>query len=579
MFRSALQHGKFENKSSLIIVFIILIGLMIYDINALAQDDDEDRFFGWFEVQNPPDEVFRDVIVDIDNSTWVVSESGAIYISADLTKGYQFQFQGEESLDAIEYEQGLYVAVGENGYVLTKTNESTWLRSTSFPDTTANLLDIDIRYPNIWITGESAAIYYSGDAGQTWSTQTSPIDGILNSVSFLNDKVGWIVGDNGLLLSTTDAGITWGSGNSGVSVNLNDILITVGVLTARMWIAADDGLVLASSGTNLGLEFTELESSTTQDLYDITSPIDGVAYIAGANQTVVGLRGPYEGEIQKLNDTTFSQSSTSDFFGIAFVDADKGIAVGDLMYYTTTGGGLIPIFEIEDDWQNLEFYTREAVPRLLTGMIAALQVVVVALSIGFVLGLTMATFRTGRIRPLQILATFYSDFFRNTPLLVQLSFIAFGLPAILNEFGSAWKPTLFARAVMALALNTGAYQSEIIRSGILAIPTGQMEAARSLGMTNLQAMRHIILPQAIRITIPPLSNESVNIFLNSSLLSVIGYREITREGNILTIQSFLWARTFIYVACTYFIITYTMTRTLRRIERNLRIPGLGAGHL
>ena len=106
-----------------------------------------------------------------------------------------------------------------------------------------------------------------------------------------------------------------------------------------------------------------------------------------------------------------------------------------------------------------------------------------------------------------------------------------------------------------------------------------MEAARSLGMTNVEAMRHIILPQAVRITIPPLSNEAVIMFLNTAQLSVIAYEEITRIGQLVATTTFLWSRTFLYVALTYFVITYSITQALRRLEKKLKIPGLGGGEL
>ncbi len=263
---------------------------------------------------------------------------------------------------------------------------------------------------------------------------------------------------------------------------------------------------------------------------------------------------------------------TGHFSSVQMLDG-IGIVTGTMMFYTLINGSFYSDPADIDPWQDIGFYSRSVIPRLLGGMISALQVVLIALVIGFALGLLMATFRTLSNRPLNIVATAYSDLFRNTPLLVQLTFIAFGLPEI------GFNPPVFWDAVIALSLNTGAYQSEIIRSGIQAIPKGQMEAARSLGMTNTQAMRHIILPQAVRITIPPLANESVNMFLNSSLLSVIGFMDITRVGNIVAIQSFLWARTFLYVAVTYFIITYSFTTILRKAENKLKIPGLGGGEI
>jgi polar amino acid transport system permease protein len=135
----------------------------------------------------------------------------------------------------------------------------------------------------------------------------------------------------------------------------------------------------------------------------------------------------------------------------------------------------------------------------------------------------------------------------------------------------------YGSAVLALGLNSGAYQTEIIRSGIQAIPSGQMEAGRSIGLTYLQTMRYIILPQAIRIVIPPLGNETVNLVLNSSLASVIGFGELTRRGKLLISLTFETFWTWTLVLMFYFVITYTLSTILKYLEKRLKIPGLGLG--
>ena len=214
-----------------------------------------------------------------------------------------------------------------------------------------------------------------------------------------------------------------------------------------------------------------------------------------------------------------------------------------------------------------------------------------------------------KIRPLQTIATLYTDFFRNTPLLVQFMFIHFGLQlgkhiqnigvditsdlftisSYLGPLDNLISPMIdyvkeslfgpgkrsFLSAIFALGLNSAAYQCETIRGAIAAIPSGQMEAGRSIGLTYMGTMRLIILPQAIRICIPPLGNEMVNLVLNSSLASVIAYTELTRQGKLIVAITFQIFWTWGMVMIAYFVVTWSLALLLRRLEEKTRIPGLG----
>ena len=143
---------------------------------------------------------------------------------------------------------------------------------------------------------------------------------------------------------------------------------------------------------------------------------------------------------------------------------------------------------------------------------------------------------------------------------------------IIDEFLS---DRAYISAIFALGLNSGAYQCETIRGAIAAIPSGQMEAGRSIGLNYMQTMRRVIMPQAIRICIPPMGNEMVNLVLNSSLAMVIGYAELTRKGKLaiaITWQVF-WGWGMVLIS--YFIVTWTLALLLRYLENKTRIPGLG----
>ena len=198
------------------------------------------------------------------------------------------------------------------------------------------------------------------------------------------------------------------------------------------------------------------------------------------------------------------------------------------------------------------------------------------------------------VRPLNSIATLYTDFFRNTPLIVQFMFIHFGLqlgkliqePGLLMLEGQDDPVSSFLRdgiladrayisAIFALGLNSGAYQCETIRGAIAAIPSGQMEAGRSIGLNYMQTMKLVIMPQAIRICIPPLGNEMVNLVLNSSLAMVIGYAELTRQGKLIIAVTFQIFWTWGMVMISYFIVTWTLALLLRHLENKTRIPGLG----
>jgi polar amino acid transport system permease protein len=198
------------------------------------------------------------------------------------------------------------------------------------------------------------------------------------------------------------------------------------------------------------------------------------------------------------------------------------------------------------------------------------------------------------VRPLNSIATLYTDFFRNTPLIVQFMFIHFGLqlgkliqePGMLILEGRDDPISSFMRdgiladrayisAIFALGLNSGAYQCETIRGAIAAIPSGQMEAGRSIGLNYMQTMKLVIMPQAIRICIPPLGNEMVNLVLNSSLAMVIGYAELTRQGKLIIAVTFQIFWTWGMVMISYFIVTWTLALILRHLENKTRIPGLG----
>jgi polar amino acid transport system permease protein len=152
---------------------------------------------------------------------------------------------------------------------------------------------------------------------------------------------------------------------------------------------------------------------------------------------------------------------------------------------------------------------------------------------------------------------------------VQLFIIYFGLPSI----GIAFSPLYCA--LMGLSLNSGAYQAEYLRGSIQAIPSGQMSAARTLGMTKLQSIKNVILPQALRISIPAWSNELIYLFKYTSIASIIQVNELTKEGQLIASRNFRYIEIFLIIALIYLIFTFIITEIIDRLTTKMSIPGVG----
>ena len=202
---------------------------------------------------------------------------------------------------------------------------------------------------------------------------------------------------------------------------------------------------------------------------------------------------------------------------------------------------------------------------LLRGLAVTLSLAALAEVVGIVLGLFLALLKISRSRLLSLPAQIYIDVFRGTPLLVQITIIYFTTAAVGVRFTS-----LFFAGLTALALNSAAYVAEIFRAGIQSIDKGQMEAGRASGLTYAQTMRYIIVPQAFRRVIPPLTNEFVTLIKDTSLVSVIGLAELLRAARVLQSATFngtpLIAAALIYLAiCLPLIyLTNVLERRLNR---------------
>lgn len=213
----------------------------------------------------------------------------------------------------------------------------------------------------------------------------------------------------------------------------------------------------------------------------------------------------------------------------------------------------------------------EVNPLLFEGLKMTIAVTVLSLIFAFVIGLCSCFFTMSKKAPLRWISKIYVGLIRGTPLLVQVFYVYFAIPQLLQFMGLDVRLTPFTAGLITLTLNAGAYMSEIFRGAINAVNTGQMEAARSLGLTHGQAMKRVILPQALRICLPSLVNQFIITLKDSSLISVIGFADIMYQAKIYvgrTMQSFA---TYTWVALFYLVLILALTYVAKQIERKVKI--------
>lgn len=219
-------------------------------------------------------------------------------------------------------------------------------------------------------------------------------------------------------------------------------------------------------------------------------------------------------------------------------------------------------------------------PELGRGLLMTMQISAVALLLGLLIGIPTAMLRAYGPPWLRWLATAYVELFRGTPLLVQLFVVYYGLPDLARALESAGFPSQFlilsrlAAAYLALGLNSGAYQAEYLRSAIQAINVGQIMAARALGMSKLQSIVHIVLPQALRLAIPAWSNEVAYMVKYTSVVFVISVPDLLARGQFLISKYYKPMETLSIVGLIYLIVVLGLTAIMNRIEKRVQIPGL-----
>lgn len=234
------------------------------------------------------------------------------------------------------------------------------------------------------------------------------------------------------------------------------------------------------------------------------------------------------------------------------------------------------MFQYQFDWSVIA--SGKYFDWLLSGFYTTVQLSALSIILAFLVGLAIAMMRMSRVWPIRWLAHGYLEFFRNTPLLVQMFFWYFGshqlLPQAVNDWliGTNFE---FAAAVIALTIYTSAFIAEDIRSGVRSVPREQMEAARSSGFSYFGSMRYVVLPQAVRITIPPLINQFLNLLKNSSLAMTIGVAELTYQARQVESFSFRGYEAFTAATIVYLGMSLVITGLVNLYNKTVLRPMRG----
>ena len=606
----------------------------------------------------------------LDSKNGLISgESGAIIASTDGGLNWEYRDAPSEVsstaiIDIVYYSTIRSYAISEEGHILKSSREGNvpvgfvW-----------SVVDIEREYPpgggdkfeiggstldfevsgmevlgqfKFMLSGPGGYLSLSLDGGNIVSQQMIPVSNetAFNGFAMMDSFRGVAVGDGGAILRTDNAGSEEFVGFE--VIDFNDFGQFVDYSKERLM----DGLVATAKivvfgilmGFSLGVVLSMLKTSPTTlknvaqtNRFQIlvmflVTPLWLVFQIPISiiNSTGLGrklnLKNPFSGVLGYCRERSLlvAASEPLNIFAICTI----GLVLMSFGIYRI----IINLDEIGDlnldGWEHI--YSPIGAPTAMFWILLGLGIAILGGIFVFCSGdFSIRDIEFGRvkislnpwgIRPLNTIATVYTDIFRNTPLLVQFMFIHFGFelgrrmqdPGLLlfdfgylennsnfitdifviyetnpeslaygRPIGGILEDRAYISAIFALGLNSAAYQCETIRGAIAAIPSGQMEAGRSIGLNYMQSMRLVVMPQAVRICIPPLGNEMVNLVLNSSLAMIIGYAEITRQGKLIVATTFQVFWTWGMVLISYFLITWALALFLRYLEERTRIPGLG----
>ena len=606
----------------------------------------------------------------LDSENGIISgESGAIIASSDGGSSWEYrdapsEVSAKAIIDVEYYSTIRAYAISEEGHILKSSREgnvpvgfvwSTVDIEREYPpgggdefESGGSNLDFEVSGMKVlgqfkfMLSGPGGYLSLSLDGGNIVSQQMIPVSNetVFNGFAMLDGFRGVVVGDGGVVLRTENAGSEEFVGFE--VIDFNDFGQFVDYSKERLM----DGLVATAKivifgilmGFSLGIVLSMLKTSPTTLknvaqtnrfqilLMFVVSPL-WFAFqipISAINSTGLGrklnLGNPFSSALGYCRGRSLQIAASKPLNIIAIR------TIGIILIFFGIYRILDNLDEISDlnldGWEHI--YSPIGAPRAMFWILLGLGIAILGgifFSCNGDFSIREIEFRNvsfsldpWSIRPLNTIATVYTDIFRNTPLLVQFMFIHFGFelgrrlqdPGLMlfdfeyldgnsnfitdifvvyetnpeslaygRPIGGVLEDRAYISAIFALGLNSGAYQCETIRGAIAAIPSGQMEAGRSIGLNYMQSMRLVVMPQAVRICIPPLGNEMVNLVLNSSLAMIIGYAEITRQGKLIVATTFQVFWTWGMVLISYFLITWTLALFLRYLEERTRIPGLG----
>jgi polar amino acid transport system permease protein len=208
---------------------------------------------------------------------------------------------------------------------------------------------------------------------------------------------------------------------------------------------------------------------------------------------------------------------------------------------------------------------KNMLPILLKGSIITIQLTVISVVLGSVIGIIVATLKLSKNKALVSALSFYTWLFRGTPMLLQLFFFYYALPFMGLEL------TSMSAAIIGLSLNSGAYMAEIIRGGILSIDKGQFEACKALGFTHFQTMKRVVLPQTFRVIVPSVGNEFITMLKDTSLVSAIAMEELMRNAQLQISSTARPVEAFVIAGCLYLLMTTVFTTIFSRTEKKLSV--------
>ncbi len=212
-------------------------------------------------------------------------------------------------------------------------------------------------------------------------------------------------------------------------------------------------------------------------------------------------------------------------------------------------------------WENLPYFLEILLPAAWV----TIRVTAIAFLLAVAAGLLLAMLQTSSLLPLRVLVRTYVEVIRGTPVLAQLFILYFGLA----EFGIRFTP--FQAATLGLGLNGAAYLAEVFRAGIQSIHAGQMEAALAIGLTPLSAMRYVVVPQALRIVVPPVTNYSIALLKDTAIVSAVAAPEIMFRARNLVMETYLSMQIYVLVAVMYLAMSLVLARAAARIERRFAV--------